>query len=88
MESFDLMSELTEHAGKTIAKSPYGKQVFESPFYRKNVRDLTGVPRNLMPKLYPLQVGFRKCSQSGLKISNWWQYLGTCADDLAIVCSM
>ena len=88
MESFDPKPELNVHAGKTFDESPYGKAVTESPFYRKNVRDFAGVPRDLMPKIYPLQVGYRKCGESGIEVSDWWEHVGGCVDDLAVVRSM
>eukprot|EP00913_Durusdinium_trenchii_P013424 g12605.t1 len=88
MESFDPKPALNKYAGKTFSESPYGKQIVESPYYRKNVRDFAGVPRNLMPKIYPMQVGYRKRGDSGIAISDWWPHLAECADDLAVVRSM
>src|SRR3954466_7890212 len=60
LESFDPKPALNKYAGKTINESPFAKAVLESPYYRKNVRDFAGGPRALMPKIYPLQVGYRK----------------------------
>ena len=88
MESFDPKPQLTKHAGKTIEESPWGDAILKSPFYRKNVRDFAGTLRNLMPKLYPLQVGFRKRGESGIEVSDWWPHLGECVDDLSLVRSM
>lgn len=88
VESFDPKPALTEHAGKTFDESPFGKAVLESPYYRKNVRDFAGVPRDLMPKIYPLQIGYRKRGESGIEVSDWWPHLSECVDDLAIVRSM
>jgi len=88
MESFDPKPELNVHAGKTFDESPYGKAVTDSPFYRKNVRDFAGVPRDLMPKIYPLQVGYRKRGESGIEVSDWWEHVGDCVDDLSVVRSM
>jgi hypothetical protein len=88
LESFDPKPSLNEYAGKTFAETPYGKDVVESPFYRKNVRDFAGVPRDLMPKIYPLQIGYRPRGNSELEISDWWPHVGDCADDLALVRSM
>src|SRR5690606_34238303 len=53
-----------------------------------NVRDFAGVPRDLMPSIYPMQIGYAKRGESGLEISDWWPHLSECADDLAIVRSM
>ena len=51
LESFDPKPALNKYAGLTIGESPHGDAVLKSKFYRKNVRDFAGVPRNLMPKL-------------------------------------
>ena len=66
LESFDPKPEVTKHAGKTIKESPYEAVVTGSPFYRKNVRDFAGTPRELMGTLYPLQIGFQKRGASGI----------------------
>jgi len=88
VESFDPKPALNEHAGKTVDESPYRSAVFDSPFYRKNVRDFAGTPRDMMPKIYPLQVGYKKRGESGMEVSDWWPEVGDCIDDLAVVRSM
>lgn len=88
MESFDPKPALNQYADLTFAESPYGDAVLKSEFYRKNVRDFAGVPRDLMPKIYPLQIGSRQHGQAGIEMSDWWPHLATCVDDLAIVRSM
>ncbi len=88
LESFDPKPALNKYAGKTIDESPFKKAVLDSPHYRKNVMDFGGTPRQLMNKLYPLQVGFKKHGQSCLDISDWWPHLAARADDLAVVRSM
>ena len=88
LESFDPKPEVTKHAGKTIKESPYEAAVVGSPFYRKNVRDFAGTPRELMGTLYPLQIGFQKRGESGIEVSDWWPHVGSCIDDIAVVRSM
>jgi hypothetical protein len=88
LESFDHKPALNKHAGKTIDESPYGASVLESEFYRKNVRDFGGKPRELMAKLYPLQVGFRPRGKSGIEVSDWWPHVGNQIDDIAVIRSM
>src|SRR5438270_3216255 len=88
LESFDPKPALNKFAGKTIDESPFKKAVLESPYYRKNVRDFAGTLRNLMPKLYPLQIGFKKHGKSGLEVSDWWPNLAGCIDDVAVIRSM
>src|SRR5579862_9217645 len=63
LESFDPKPALNRYAGLTISESPYGRAILESPYYRRNVRDFAGTPRNLMPKLMPLQVGYSRRGQ-------------------------
>ena len=88
LESFDPKPALNKYAGLTIDESPHKDEILNSPFYRKNVRDFSGVPRDLMPKLYPLQVGFRKWGENGIEVSNWFPHIAGCIDDIAIVRSM
>lgn len=85
MESFDPKPMLNRYAGMTVEESPAAEQVLKSPFYRKNVRDFAGGPRKLMPKLYPLQVGFKPRGQSGIEVSDWWPEVGSMIDDIAVV---
>lgn len=88
LESFDPKPLLNRYAGLTIDESPLRGAILDSPFYRANVRDFSGKPRELMSQIYPLQVGFRRRGRSGLAISDWWPHVGDCADDLAIVRSL
>ena len=87
MESFDPKPALNQYAGKTIAESPFAA-VLDSPYGKKNLRELVAGLHKVQPTIYPMQVGHRKRGQSGLEISDWWPRLGECADDLAIVRSM
>jgi hypothetical protein len=87
MESFDPKPELTKHAGKSIAESPF-KAVLDSPYLKRNVREFVAGSHKVQPTIYPLQVGYGPRGQSGLVLSDWFPHLGTCADDLAIVRSM
>ncbi len=88
LESFDPKPVLNKYAGLTIGDSEFNNLVVNSPHYRKNVRDFSGKPRKLMGKLYPMQAGYRKRGECGTEINDWWQHLGQCADDLAVVRSM
>lgn len=87
MESFDPKPALNQYEGKTFAETPF-KDVLDSPYVKKNLREVIEGLHKVHPKLYPLQVGFEKRGKSGLEISNWWPYVGECADDIAIVRSM
>jgi hypothetical protein len=84
MESFDPKPELTRHAGKTIAESPY-KSTLDSPFVKQNVREVIAGLHKVHPTIYPLQTGYKRYGESGLEVSDWWPHVGSCADDLAVV---
>src|SRR5262245_5705195 len=66
MESFDPKPVLTKYAGKTIAETPY-KDALSKSFIKDNLRVFAVNDANgkIRQKLYPLQVGYRKRSQSG-----------------------
>jgi hypothetical protein len=88
MESFDPKPELNKYAGKTIGESPY-KATLESPYLKKNLREVIEGLHKVHPKIYPMQVGYKKYGQAGLEISDWWTKLGEwCADDLCLVRGM
>ena len=82
MESFDPKPALNKYGGKTFEETPYGDAVLESPFYRKNVRDFSGKLRDLMPQIYPMQIGHRPRGESGIEVSDWWPHVGDCIDDI------
>jgi hypothetical protein len=87
MESFDPKPELDRWAGKTIEESPY-KATLDSPHLKQNLRELVAGLHKVHPKIFEMQVGWRRWGHSGLEISDWWPYLAQRADDLAIVRSM
>jgi hypothetical protein len=87
VESFDPKPLLNTYAGQSIAETPY-RGVLEKSFYDENIRTLVPGLRKVLPKLYPLQVGFRKRGESGIEVSDWWPHVGACVDDLAIIRSM
>ncbi|MFO0953276.1 MAG: DUF1501 domain-containing protein [Isosphaeraceae bacterium] len=87
MESFDPKPELNRFAGKTFKETPY-PEVINSPFLKKNLREFIEGNHKVQPRIFPLQIGYRKRGQSGLEISDWWPNVGEYADDLAVVRSM
>jgi Protein of unknown function (DUF1501) len=87
LESFDPKPDVNRYAGKTIEETPH-KETLNSPFLKKNVRELIPGLHKVHPKIYPLQNGYKKCGQSGLEVSDWWPHLGACADDIAVIRSM
>ncbi|HEY8505551.1 MAG TPA: DUF1501 domain-containing protein, partial [Gemmataceae bacterium] len=87
MESFDPKPELNRYAGKTIEESPY-KHTLDSPFLKKNLREVIAGLHKVHPKIFPMQVGYRKRGASGIEVSDWWPHVGDCIDDIAVVRSM
>ena len=87
MESFDPKPELNKHAGKTIAESPF-KATLDSPYLKKNLREFVAGLHKIHPKLYPMQVGYKKYGKAGIELAEWWPNVGGIVDELAIVRSM
>ncbi len=87
MESFDPKPELNRYEGKTIAETPY-KGTLDSPYLKKNLRELVAGLHKVHPKIFPMQVGYRQRGRSGLEVSDWWPHVGECMDDIAVVRSM
>jgi hypothetical protein len=87
VESFNPQPELNKHAGKTIAESPY-KDTLDSPFLKKNLREIVPGLHKVHPKIFPMQIGYRPRGQSGITVSDWWPHVGDCIDEIAVVRSM
>ena len=88
MESFDPKPALNQFAGKTIGDTPY-KDVLQSPYVKKNLREVIEGLHQVHPTIFPMQVGFKKYGQSGLDFADWWKTVGEwCADDVSLVRSM
>jgi len=87
VETFDPKPELNKYAGKTIAETPH-RDVLESSFTTKNVRQFVAGNRKLLTSIFPMQVGYRKRGASGLEISDWWPHLGEVIDDIALIRSV
>jgi hypothetical protein len=87
VEGFDPKPTLNQHAGKTIAETPF-KEVLDSPHLKKNLREFIDGLHKVQPKVYPLQIGYSRHGECGTEISDWWPHVGECADDLAVVRSM
>ncbi|MCS6852355.1 MAG: DUF1501 domain-containing protein [Gemmataceae bacterium] len=85
VESFDPKPELNKYAGKTIDDTPY-KDVLH-PDKLKNV--IAPNPNHGGRKvLMGLNTPVRRHGQSGLAVGDWWQHVGACADDIAVVRSL
>lgn len=86
MESFDPKPALTRYAGKTFAEAPYPDPL-QSPLFARHSRDVVGGTRPY-PKIFPLQVGFKRHGNLGIDISDWFPHVAGVADELAFVRSM
>ena len=85
VESFDPKPELNRYAGKSIDGTPY-KDVL-NPEKLKDI--VAGNPVHGGRKvLMGLNTPFKKYGQSGLEVGDWWQNVGSCADDIAVVRSL
>lgn len=84
LESFDVKPALNQYAGKSIDETPF-KDVFATA--DKNI--IGANPSHGNRKLImPLQTGYRAYGQSGLVVGDWFQHIGSCADELAVVRSL
>ena len=85
VESFDPKPELNKYSGKTVDDTPY-KEVF-NPEKLKNI--VSANPAHGGRKvLMALNTGYKKYGRCGLEVGDWWQHVGSCADDLAVVRSL
>ncbi|MFO1019095.1 MAG: DUF1501 domain-containing protein [Planctomycetales bacterium] len=87
MESFDPKPALNQYAGKTLDETPF-KEALNSPYLKKNLREVIEGLHKVHPKVFPMQIGYKKHGQAGLEISDWWPNVATCADDVCLVRSM
>lgn len=85
VESFDIKPELNKYAGKSIDATPH-KDVLNPD----RLKNLVGAnPAHGGRKLLMgLNTGYKKHGQCGLEVADWWQHVGSCADDLAVVRSL
>jgi hypothetical protein len=87
LETFDPKPLLNKHAGKTFDETglPNPQKL---PIYRERSRSVVGFDRDVVSKIMPLNVGYRKWGESGIEVSDWLPHLGQVVDDLCLVRSM
>ncbi len=86
VETFDVKPALNQHAGKSIADTPY-KDVLDPERVNKNLVDIN--PRHGgRKKLMGLNTGYRRYGECGLEVGDWFRHIGECADHLAVVRSL
>jgi hypothetical protein len=86
METWDPKPALTKYGGKTFADTPFADPL-KSELFKQRSRDVVGGVRPY-PKIFPMQVGFKKHGKSGIEMTDWFPNLATCVDDMAFVRSM
>jgi len=86
VESFDIKPELNKYAGKSIEETPY-KDALDPK--KANANIVGGNPAHGNRKvIMALQTDARRYGKSGLMVGDWFQHIGACADDLAVVRSL
>ena len=86
LESFDVKPILNRYAGKSIDETPY-THILDPK--RVNANIVGANPKHGNRKqIMPLQTGYKTYGECGLVVGDWFQHVGTCADDLAIVRSL
>ncbi|HLU50296.1 MAG TPA: DUF1501 domain-containing protein, partial [Planctomycetota bacterium] len=86
LESFDPKPALNTFAGKSIDETPY-RDVLDPERISENLVGVNPTHGN-RKTILPLQTGFRRYGESGLAVGDWFQHVGACADDLAVVRSL
>jgi hypothetical protein len=87
LETFDPKPLLNRYAGKTYDETKLSNPQ-KSPLYLQRSRSVVGFNRELVSKIMPLQVSYRKRGELGCEVSDWLPHLGGVVDDLCIVRSM
>ena len=88
LESFDPKPALDKYGGKSIDETPFAESVLNKDKINENLLDPSKQKREVYKKLLPLQIGFKKCGQGGMEISDWFPHLQRRADDLCLVRGM
>src|SRR5687768_6433585 len=84
IESFDVKPEINKYAGKSIEDTPH-----KGVLTNANAKIVgSGVNRENRKVIMPLQCGYKTYGESGLVVGDWFQHIGQCADDIAVVRSL
>ncbi len=87
LETFDPKPLLNKYAGKTFDETGMTNPQ-KLPIYLERSRSVVGMDREVISKIMPLQVGFKRYGNSGMEVSDWLPNLGSVVDDLCIIRSM
>ncbi len=87
LETFDPKPLLNTYAGKTYDETSLPNPQ-KLPIYLERSRSVVGIDREVVSKIMPLQIGYRKRGQCGIEVSDWLPHLGGVVDDLCVIRSM
>lgn len=87
LETFDPKPLLNKFSGKTFDETGLTNPQ-KLPIYLERSRSVVGMDREVISKIMPLQVGFKRYGRSGIEVSDWLPNLGSVVDDLCIIRSM
>ncbi len=87
LETFDPKPALNTYAGKTYDETTLPNPQ-KLPIFLERSRSVVGFDRDVVSKIFPLQVGYQKRGRNGIEVSDWLPHLGNVVDDLCIVRSM
>lgn len=87
LETLDPKPLLNKFAGKTYDETQLPNPQ-KLPVYLERSRSVVGFDREVISKIMPLQVGFKRYGRSGIEVSDWLPHLGRVVDRLCIVRSM
>ena len=87
LETFDPKPLLNKFAGKTYDETQLPNPQ-KLPVYLERSRSVVGFDREVVSKIMPLQVGFKRYGRSGIEVSDWLPNLGRVVDELCLVRSM
>ena len=92
LETFDPKPAINKYAGKSFTQTGLANPL-QSPLLKKHARPVvsnanTREAVTSKARIYPMQIGYRKRGQSGIEVSDWFEHLGSCVDDIALVRSM
>ncbi len=88
LESFDPKPALNRYGGKSIDETPFADEVLNRDKINEVLLDPSKQKREVFKKLMPLQIGYKRCGDSGMEISDWFPNLQNRADDLCLLRGM
>ncbi len=88
LESFDPKPALNKYAGKSIEETPFAESVLNKDRINQILLDPAKQKREVYKKLLSLQIGYKKCGDSAIEISDWFPNLQQRADEVCLLRGM